>query len=147
MKFLRLFSKPVLQTLIFAILFSIVVIWFAVVFGLIDIGRIGIYFRQGAGSGLKLLVNVIVIAIAGRCSWVFLRYSLEDMNLVKKKDEWLDWRDEPDQDYLDGPALRADQPHEHTEDSLFPEDRWPGRTSLRRRRRSRTKIFWGYNKH
>lgn len=133
----------IFRAAVLAVVLGLITAWFAVVIGVVDGGQIGRYVRQGAGGGLKLVANVIVISLATICVSVFFRHSLEDLNIIKKKDEWTEWRNEPDPSKLAGPALRGTGPSTPEDESVLPADRWPDRTSIRRRRRPPSKVHWG----
>jgi len=68
-------------------------------------GQFGSYTRQAAGGGPKLVVSAILVLSTMICAFVFLRHSIEDLGLIPKEDEFVDWRQEIHNEILDGPAL------------------------------------------
>ena len=139
----RLLLGRAIQTLLLTSLVGAIAFWLAAVMGIIDGGMIGTLIRQGAGTGLKLAANIMVLGVATVCVWVFLRHSLEDLGLLKKQDEWTEWRDVPDPEALTGPALGPPEPRSGERHDDRPHEQWQSAGALRSRRRQRPKVTWG----
>ena len=118
---------------------------FLATFDLFDLtGQLGEYIRQGAGSDLKFVAWLLLLFTASAWVFVFLRHSLEDLGLLRKEDQFVDWRDDIDQTTFTGPALSDHtqnlQDHNRNKESKD----WPSKTPLRSRRKAPPKLGTRY---
>ncbi len=119
--------------------------WFLIVVAGVGSGPISVFLRNGASTGIKLFANVIVLSITTLCVWVLLRLSLENLGLLRKRDQWIDWRSSPSPELVDGPAVGGNGPSTQPA-APSPIPAWPGRTLLRSQRNPGARTYWGFNR-
>lgn len=119
--------------------------WFLIVLGGVGSGSLSTFLRNGASTGVKLFANALVLSVAALCVWVLLRLSLEDLGLLRKRDQWIDWRESPSPELLQGPAL-GDSYTSARPGASTPIPAWPTRTLLRAHRGPGARTSWGFNR-
>lgn len=140
-------GRPVLSSIVFLVGAGLSVVGVAVVGSLIVFGRSvpWTYLMQGH-STVKLIPSVLVFLVSSICVISFLRYLLENIEVVEPSDKWRDWRD----DELTTSAAPDEAQREENSSSggtLHDATPWTHRGRLRSRRMGRPKKHWGYNNH
>ena len=119
--------------------------WFLIVVVGVGSGPISVFLRNGASTGIKLFANVLVLSVTTFCVWVLLRLSLENLGVLRKRDQWIDWRTSPSPEPMHGPAVSGKSSSTHSS-APSPIPAWPGRTLLRSQRNPGARTYWGFNR-
>ncbi len=119
--------------------------WFLIVVAGVGSGPISVFLRNGASTGIKLFANVLVLSVTTLCVWVLLRLSLENLGLLRKRDQWIDWRSSPSPELGHGPAVGGKRSSTQS-GTPSPIPAWPSRTLLRSQRNPGARTYWGFNR-